>query len=680
MRFIPVSNIRTLVSDARGAIAVFAALALVALMGTMAVAVDVNQGYDQRVDNQAAADVAALGAALAFKANPAEAILQPTAADIVTANGITGARVTATIVNDMPAAGQKSVKVTVETDVPFLFARALGRRGTFPVGASAYASLATQTVATAAPCLLALAGSGNAITVSGGASINTPGCDVAAVGSIQNSGNSITAKSIISGSGGVTNDWGSLRADIIRYATSFNNQPWNTNVPAADKIVKGATTLSDPLAGNATLEAARDELGDYTAPATLSNPSTPTGADWALNWSPAANVAGYRQGSSANYVIPAGNYTIGRLTIEGGLNVRFAAGSNITVSNGVVIGGGSTVTFGNVNLKVNGGFNSGSSGVTIGDGTIEIGSGTVTFSGTNVIGNGNVTINAPVTIGGGSSLTLGAGNHAFGALTINGWMKMGNGDLDVVSGISVSGGATLAAGDGAYRIGPNGSGTAINLSGSGVFIMGDGAFSANGNITTQGGSRLVFGKTTNHYINGNLQIAGSVLFGTSRYTIDGNFSNGTGGTTWPYTSSVTGKSYGQTLESVSVSGYDMAGVNVSFILSGTLSLGGGAKTKLIASTTTVSGGAIADLLLDSETSADTNWGAGAQNIFVGAVHLPNSSLSMSGGSTTLSSGQCFMLIVARINASGGTTTGSSCTSITSGGSSSSSGGTIGLVR
>lgn len=115
------------------------------------------------------------------------------------------------------------------------------------------------------------------------------------------------------------------------------------------------------------------------------------------------------------------------------------------------------------------------------------------------------------------------------------------------------------------------------------------------------------------------------------------------------------------------------------MLSGTVNLAGGAKTKLIASSTTVSGGAIADLLIDSMTNTATTWGGGAQNVFVGAVHLPNSDLSMSGGSSTLSAGQCFMLIVRTINASGGAAAGSACTSIAGSGS---SGGlpSIGLVQ
>lgn len=667
--------------DSRGTVAVIGALSLVAVIGSAAFAVDLNRGYDQRIANQRAADMGALAAALAYKAANSEMVLAPTAQDVVLVNGIADATVTATLVNDVPTAGTKAVKVTVTTRMPFALGTAMGFHGAFDVGATAYASL-NSAAQIGTPCILSLASSGTGISTSGGATINTPDCVVAAVSTVENGGTGITAKNIIAGTGSVINNYGTLSADLIRYGNSFTNPSWNTNVPSSDKIIKGTTDITDPLADNVDLANARELIGSFVAPRTLANPVTPAGAEWTIGWTPSANVAGYRSGTSANYTIPAGNYTIGKLTIDGGLNVRFASGSNITVANGVSIGGGSTVVFGDVNLKVNGGFASGSSGVTLGNGTIEIGSGSISFNGTNSIGNGAVTINSTVNLGGGSSLSMGTGNHAFQSVALSGggWMKLGDGDLDVGAGIAVGGGSTLAAGKGDYRLGKASSGDAVNLSGSAVMLMGDGAFSANGNITTSGGSRLVFGKTTNHLINGNMTIAGSVLFGTSRYTIADNFTNGTGGTTWPYTSSVTGLTYGNTLEGVSVSGYDMAGVNVSFILSGTLNLGGGAKTKLVAAAIGTSGGAIADLLIESLTRSATSWGAGAQNIFVGAVHLPNSDVTMSGGSTTLSAGQCFMLIANRIAATGGAATGSACTSITGGGSSGNGTGSIGLVQ
>lgn len=669
------------VADERGAVAVIGALSLTILVGMGAISVDLARGYSQLISNQRAADAAALGAALAYKgANANAAILLPAAQDLATANGLSNAVVTAAIVSDVPTAGAKAVKVTVTTPVPFAVATALGYRGSYHVGATAYASLSAPSQI-APPCILALAPTGTGITTSGGATIDAPDCSVVAVADIANRGTRIAAKNIVSGSGSVLNDWGTLTTSLLRFAGSFTNPSWNANVPPSDKQVNAATSITDPLADNAALATARQALGTSVAPRTITNPLTPAGADWVIGWSPSSNVAGFQKGNSGNFVVPAGNYTIGKLTIDGGVSVQFQKGSTITVANGVSIGGGSTVTFGDVNLSVNGDFDSGSSGVTMGNGSLAIGSGAIGFQGTNKFGDGPVTMNGTLSLGGGATLTLGAGNHAFGAINVGGgsWLKMGAGDLDVRSGLAIDGDSTIAAGAGDYRIGADSGGKAVTLSGSAVFLMGDGAFSAGGDINTAGGSRIVFGRTANHLIKGNLNIAGSVLFGTSRYTIAGNLTNGTGGTTWPYSSSVTGQTYGSTLEGVSVSGYDMAGVNVSFVLSGTVNLAGGAYTKLLASSATVSGGAIADVLIDSLTANATNWAAGAQNIFVGAVHLPNTDLTMSGGSSTLSNGQCFMLITRTINATGGAAAGSACTSIVG---TSGSGGTttIGLVR
>lgn len=668
-----------LAANRRGTVAVIGALALTTLLGIGALSVDLGRGYSQRIVNQRTADAAAISAAIAYKAAASsEAVLLPTAQDLAVANGLGDATVSATLVQDMPTSGSRAVKVTISTPVPIAIASAIGFRGSYTVSATAYATLAAAP-GIAPPCFLALAPSGIGIATSGGATIEVSDCAVAAVGDIRNLGTRIAAKNIVSGSGSVTNDWGTLSATLLRYAGTFSNPAWNGGIPASDKIVKASTTLADPLASDADLQSARQAIGTSTAPRTIANPSTPAGADWVIGWSPSANVAPYRRGNSANYVIPAGTYTIGHLTIDGGLSVQFQSGSKITVANGVTIGGGSTVAFGDVDLKVNGGFDSGSSGVTFGKGSLAIGSGTVTFAGTNAFGDGPVTINSALSLGGGTSLTLGAGAHAFGALSIagGGWLKMGAGDLDVRSGIAIDGNSTLAASAGSYRLGPDGSGRALYLAGSAVMLMDDGEFSANGAIVTEGGSRLVFGRAANHLVNGNMHIAGSALFSPGRYTIAGNLANGTGGTTWPYTSPVTGLRYGSMIDGVDVSGFDLAGVNVSFVLSGTVNLGGGAKNKLLAASAGVAGGAIADLLIDSLTTGGTSWADGARNIFSGIVHLPASDVTLSGGSTTLSGGQCFVLIARTITASGGAAAGSPCTSIAAGGG---LGGDIGLVR
>ncbi|MBO9574663.1 MAG: hypothetical protein J7494_02900 [Sphingobium sp.] len=658
---------------------VIGAFSLSAVLGIAAFSVDINNGLNQRVRNQAVADMAALGAALVYQNNgSSSAMLDPTAKDVAAANGLSRTNATAVLVDNYPSSGSKAVKVTITTNMTIAIASAIGLRSSYTVSAISYASLPTATTGSSA-CFLALATSGNGITTSGGATISTPGCSVAAVASINAGSTGITAKELVAGTGGVTNSFGYITAEALKYATSFTNPNWNTAVPAADKRTHATTTLVDPLASDANIIAARTLLGSYTAPVAPTQPTVTTGTDWVLNYSPSGTLATYWNSSTKTYTIPSGTYNIKALTISGGITVNFTGSSTITISGGVN-NGGNRLTFPDGSVTITGGFASGSTGVTFGNANVSIGSGTVTFNGSNIFGNGNVSINSTVTVGGGASITMGAGNHAFNSIAVSGggWMKMGDGDLDVVSGITVGGSSTVAAGIGSYRLGKNASNDAINLAGSGVMIMGDGAFSANGNITTAGGSRVVFGVTANHFINGSMSIAGSVLFGAGRYTISGNFTNGTGGTTWPFSSTVTGLTYGNTLAGTSVSGYDMAGVNVTFIMGGTLNLAGGAKTKLIASSTTT-GGAFADILIDSTTTAATTWGAGAQNVFVGAVHVPNSDVSMSGGSNTLSTGQCFMLIAKTLNLSGGSSAGSACAGVGAAYGGAAGATTIGLV-
>jgi Flp pilus assembly protein TadG len=666
-----------LIHNQKGAVAVIAALSMSCLLGMSAMAVDINRGLQQRMTNQRIADMAALSAAMAYKVANDETILTPTARDIVRINGLTNATVTAVLLTDVPTTGNKAVRVTVTTAVPIALANGIGISGSYQVGVTATANLATGPAVPA--CFIGLASGGDAISTSGGATIDTPDCAVAGVGNVNNGGTRINAKNIVSGSGSIINNYGTLISDALRYAVAFSNPDWNGNVPAADKRSRVSSVVLDPLASNGDIADARAQIGTYTAPKAIADPSTPPGTDWTFGYNPSASVAAFRKGNSGNFVVPAGVYAIGRLQVDGGVNVQFGNGSTLTIARGVVIGGGSPVNFGNANVRVNGGFQAGSS-VIFGNGPIAIGSGAVSLTGTNRMGDGNVTINAPLSLGGGSSLTIGAGAHAFQSISIGGgaWIKAGTGDVDVSAGIAVGGDSTLALGAGNYRFGPDGSARAVALSGSGILIMEDGAFSANGSIVTEGGSRLVFGRTFNHLINGHLNIAGSVLFGAGRYTIAGNLVNGTGGTTWPYTSPVTGTTYGNALEGISTSGFDQAGVDVMFVLSGTLNLAGGAKTKLIAASTGVAGGVIANVLIDSATSAATNWAAGASNVFSGMVHLPNSDVTMSGGSSTLSNGQCFMLVANRIIATGGAAGGSACVGLPSSGSSSS--GTIELVN
>jgi Flp pilus assembly protein TadG len=656
--------LRRLIGNRRGSISVIAALALVGLIGMTGLAVDLNRGYELRIVNQRVADMAALAAAVAYNANKSEAILQPTAQDLVTVQGVANATVTALLVTDVPTAGAKAVRVTLTAPLAVTLARVVGAGASYPVTVTATASLVTQSVPS---CIVGLASSGNAIETQGGATIATSDCGVAGVGSIANNGSGITAKNIVSGSGNIVNNYGTLSADQLRYAGQFSNPDWNANVPPPDKRVNQATTISDPLDGNLELGAARNKLGTYRTPKALTDPTTPAGESWVFGGSPSAAVRRFQRGQSSSFTVPKGQYRVDSMSADGDATVVFEPGSTVTVARGVTIGGGARVTFGDGIFRINGGFTGGSNGVTFGNGELHIGSGTVSFAGTNRIGDGPVTIAAPLSLGGGTTLAVGAGNHLFGGIAVAGgsWLTLGNGNLDVTGKVSVGGGSTIIAGAGDVTLANPGA-RAIDLEGSGNFFMGDGLFSANGDIVTAGGSRLAFGRTANHLINGDLKVAGAVLFGKGRYTIKGSFTNGTGGTTWPYTSPIDNVQRGATLEGVSVSDYDMAGIDVTLILGGTLDLSGGAKTKLTAPAASTPDGGIADILIDSLTTNDTNWGGGSNNLFVGVVHLPRSTLTISGGNSTQTGGRCFMLILSRLLATGGATAGVTCNSVATG--------------
>lgn len=671
--------LRRLSGDIKGNVIIIAALSMPVVIGSAGLAVDLNRGYEQRVFNQRAADMGALAAAMAYKAKAETGILTPTAQNMALANGLTDANVAASLVKDFPEEGDQSVRVVVTKPVPYMLARVLGFSGDYDVSAESYAILFSDDPYSA-PCYLALSDGAAAITVTGGASINAPDCAVAAVGSIDNKGQLIRAHDIVSGQGDISVSYGTLQAETLRFGGSFNKPDWNNNVPAEDKRINQTTALTDPWAENAELTSAFSKLGATAAMPSFGNPTTPNGSNWDFGWNPSNAVKAYRVGNSGDYVVPAGNYTIGKMNVDGGINVRFQNGSNITIANGMS-NGGSSVNFGNANLYVNGGFNTGSSGVTIGNGALWIGSGKVTFNGNNTKGNGNVIINDDLQLGGGQHMRMGAGSHFFGQVDLGGGGTVGLGDGDFVArkGVQIGGDSELTLGNGNVVLGRVPNGNAIQLQGSGSFLMGDGTFSADGSITTNGGSKIAFGKTANHYVNGDLSIKGGALFGAGRYTVNGDASNGTGGSTWPYTSKVNGKTYGQTLEGVNVAGFDMAGVNVSFILKGALNLSGGAKTKLLAALESVSGAQIGEMLLASKTTSNVTWSGGSSNVFGGVVYFPKAEIKMAGGNATVDNGQCFSLVADKISVTGGAATGSACKSML-GNAGSGSAGDIRLVR
>lgn len=653
-----------------------ATIALPVLIGSAGLAFDLNRGYQQRVINQRAADMAALGAGLAYKASSQVAVLQPTAENIGSINGVTSASVVATLLEDTPEAGAQSVQVTVTTPMPYLLARVLGLSGTFDVVSSSMASLTAGPPSYAPPCYLALDNSttldisSSPLVTDGGANINAPNCSIAALGSIWHDGTGVTTTDLISSNGSIKLAGGSnIYADDLYFAGSFNPPSYypagSEAIPTEDKWHQQAVTLVDPWAGDLELTSALNvfQSGNWpnTTPAAIAAPTMPTGSDvYFKHWEPAPVPGSYVDSSTSTIYMPQGTYNYRNYRANGGTKVVFADGSLITVSGTFDPGGG--INFGASEVKIAGNLNLGW-GNSMGQGSMHIGgnftannftkgdgdlvvAGTSSFGGTTRFGDGEFKTNSLV-LSGGTSLLFGDGN------------KVINGGIN-----GLGGGTQIEFGDGNMQIGKGSSGDmngyAIRLGGSTNLFMGDGMFIADGHIDTDGGSHIKFGATANHYINGNFHIEGAAIFGSGRYTINGSFLNGTGGATWPVTGP-SGTSIGASIDGHSPGSYEMIGFDVTFLTKDGYTLAGGTSAWLEASDTSVSGAQIGEMLFTSMTTNQVNWGAGAASLMAGTTYFPNAVIEMNGGNNTGSpNDKCLTVIGYRIRAVAGAVAGSAC--------------------
>ena len=683
-----------LLNCSQAGVTTLATLALPVLIGSAGLAFDLNRGYQQRVINQRAADMAALGAALAYKASSQVAVLQPTAKDIGSVNGVSGDAVTATLLSDIPTAGAQSVQVTVDNSVPYMLARVLGLSGSFDVVSTSIASLTAGPSSYSPPCYLALDSSTtldintSPLVTDGGANINAPNCSVAALGSIWHDGTGMTTTELISSNGSIKLGNGSdLFADELHFAGSYSPPsyyPYGSEaMPPEDKWIKHSVTLVDPWAGDVELATALQifEAGNWpnTTPAAITAPSMPTGTDVNFRaWMPSPVPGATKSGNT--FYVPRGTYNFRNYEANGGTSVVFADGSVITVSGSFTPGGG--INFGASEVSIAGSLNLGW-GNSMGAGSMHIGG---NFTANNFTkGDGDLIVAGSSNFGG--TTVFGDGDFKTNALVLAGGAKFvfGDGDKVINGGINGTGGGTqIEFGDGDIQIGKGTSGTmngyAIKLGGSTDLFMGDGMFIADGHIHTGGGSHIMFGDTANHYINGNFHIEGAAIFGSGRYTINGSFLNGTGGATWPRTGP-TGTSHGASINGHSPGSYEMIGFDLTFLTKSGYTLAGGTSAWLEASDTSVSGAQIGEMLFTSLSNNQVNWGAGASSLMAGTTYFPNAVIEMSGGnSTTSPNDKCLTVIGYRIRAVAGAVAGTACPRMDDAlGSSGSGGSSIRLV-
>lgn len=596
------STIARLVLNRRGGVSIIGVFALISIIGIAAFSIELGQGHQAKIEYQGAADAAALAAANAYVGNPDDAALIATAQDVARANGIAPANVTVSHLTNYSSAVSDAVQVTIIKRIPLYFARIFTSSASYNVSITAIASLST---ATAIPCILALSSGG--ISLSGGTRINAPNCAIISNAALNVTGGSAISAKATQSSGGTGVAGGSTIAatSSVTYGTSATAEAGSS---IQGSQIKRSNSTADPLVSNSRLAAAFAQIGSYTAPAT---PRVPPGKDLNLGYYPTTmTFDGYTGTLSGNtWTFPAGTYSFRNVNTSS-LILKILGPSTITVSSSLAVGGG-------------GGL---------------------------ILPDGPITIVAPISLSGGTSMTVGSGRHYFGQISVGGGStaSIGAGDMDVSGAILVDGGGSkVSIGGGNYTIGNNGSGTAINLSGGSSLSFGDGTFSANGAITTSGGSTLAFGTTANHTINGALNLNGSSTFGAGTYTINGGLTNNTGGT--------------------------MTGSGVSFILAGTLNASGGTSIDLAAP----SSGAIIgvpDVLFATRASSATILGGGTQDSYSGVIYVPNSDFQMSGGASA--TGSCFSIVASTVTLSSGPSAATACPSM----GSSSGSGNVSLVR
>jgi hypothetical protein len=443
----------------RGSIMVLAALSLTAVMGMSGLAVEVGTGYAAKTRNQRVADMAALGAALAYQANSSPNEAAQTAKDIVAASGLPVSAATVSF----PATG---VQVQVTTAVPVRLASLITNVASYNVSNSAIASLGTNK---SPACVMALSSNAtNGVGIKGNSTLNNPGCAV-----VSNSPVSVQGSSQLTAT--------KITAPSIEATGS--------------STIKGTqatgSSASDPLSTNAALVAAFAKLG-VTAPM---NP--PTFTVTSTNWSFPSSSSAYSALAATDpvkanctlsgqiYSCNQGTYNINNLTVPSGYTVTFAGTSTISVV-GALSANGATLNGSQATYNFKNSFGTGwSSSPTFGDiASLYVG-GSVGYSGSgNVIGAGKVVINGTLSVGGASSLTIGAGTHIFGGISVSGsgLLTIGDGDLSIDGDVSTQGNSTINFGAGEHSIDGNVSIQGGGTMGAGLYLI-DGNFDKNASQT-----------------------------------------------------------------------------------------------------------------------------------------------------------------------------------------------------
>jgi hypothetical protein len=586
-----------LLRSRRATVSIIMATTIAAMIGVGAFAVEVGNAYATRVSNQRVADAAAYAGALAYSANGnSTSAMNAAVSRIATLNGLASNAVIASVVTSPTGSGNSAVLAQATTSVSLQLARVFQSNTTMSVGASAYAELKPS----GAACIVGLSSSGNSIIENGGATIVGTGCAVAAKSNLSlTGGSSLTAQGAYAG-GTVSQNGGSTI----------------TTTPTANNIVPSYAGISDPVAGNASLQAAFTALSSLSG--TVASPTTPAGgailAFASTPSGPSDPTYPYYSGHSGVYntgTLPCS--PINKITVAGGVSVHVSAtaGCNYTVANGISSSGNLLQIDGTVgSWYVNNGTQT--YGINASSGTLTLGGATQFW-----IGGG---------VHNGSTLTLGSATNVW----INGGISTGGGTTTNLTANSyqIQGAVTLVGTVNWQTTGANSSAQFFNAvslgSGGGTFTFGDGNYSINGNLTLG---------------------SGPTYFGNSQLSIHGNLVVSSGaslcGTPAPCGSGTS---------------------KMTIVDDGTNTINGGATMNIAAplsgATYGIPGIVIAGNYTDTGSYTQM-FSGGTGGTYAGVIYFPNTNVKFSGGAGT-SGPNCFEIVANVIQMTGGSTTASTC--------------------
>jgi Flp pilus assembly protein TadG len=647
--------------DKKGNVAILSAIFVTGLIGASGLTVEFGNALLNHLQDQRVADLAAIGAANVYNSTSSATAASAAVSNVATLNGISSTSVTSAVVTSPSGDGNQAIQVTVSTTVPLVLSRVIWSQASLPIQVTSYAEMKSASPG----CIIALNTGGTGVTLSGGTAVTASGCAVDSNNTVSvPCGTSMTTKSVGYDS------------------TSAPSQPCNgIQAPSGGALTIKKQLTTDPLAGSSEVTGATGRLSTVGAMTSPSGPSVSGGSALSFGYSASA-VQGLitAAGCSSTFSSPTwtvtcpsgGTYTFGAVSLSGGITVNFAtsgSASNTYNFNGQVNDSGTALHFGPGTYNITGGVVSGGGSTTsFGSGTFNIGQ-----SSTSCNGYTHYSI-----CHSGTLMTFGTSSTASKFVLAGGIYNSG-GETLVLGGTAVSSTST----GNSFNVGTASNGDSFDMGGGAITMFADSSgtgnlfqMAGNLNVSSGGGSCLWLGAANQHDINGFVSAAGGTTLGAGPYTVykyawfganGGGDVTCNGSTVGVYGSGVTLVIGGNSVSSSGTCANDAM-----------CEASGYAHVTL----TAPSSGNTAGLIVVGPTSSSNTSGAGfaegaTSTSMTGVFYMPNGAVSLSGGASVGSSGQCFEVIGSQVTLSGGSELASACNISGTGGS---GGSSVALVQ